>query len=231
MAFGDYDFKYWKRGGDKLKNHVYTPDRTWKNVWIVLRSKKESKVVLSCKACPQGVSPKGKNYNYGMTFLCYCLGFWLPVLLYYFIIPKEWSKANKTFMILFTTVLWIPISTILVFISFHLSKWVPASADQSGGRFSDWGQGLISCPKGIEILNWLWWIECQVSDCKSKLTPAQRNTREGSGPPEWGKDFPFCHPERSASEVEGSASPLLCAMMSGARILRCAQNDRRENAL
>ena len=128
-----------------MKNRVYMPDRTWKNVWIVLRSKRDSKLVLSCKACPQGVSPKGKNYNYGMTFLCYSLGFWFPALLYFFIIPKEWSKANRFLMVLFTTAFWMPLSSILVFISFHFAKWVPAIAafpmrdinHQSEGRFSD----------------------------------------------------------------------------------------------
>ena len=127
------------KGGEKMNNNFYSPDRTWKNVWIVLRSKKGTNVVLSCKTCPQGVSPKGKNYNYVMTYLCYFFGLWLPVLLYYFIIPTEWSKSNKIIMVLFITTFWMPISSILVFISFRFSKWIPTNTvppmSDTGSKF------------------------------------------------------------------------------------------------
>lgn len=109
-----------------MQNQIYTPDRTWKNVWIVLRSTNNRRTVLSCKACPQGVSPKWKYYNSVTSFLCYLLGVFLPLFLYYFVVPKGWSKANKIIVLLFLTIFWVPISTILVFISFRFIKWMPA---------------------------------------------------------------------------------------------------------
>ena len=50
-----------------MSKQQYTPDRTWKNFLTMFRSKNNSPVVLSCKACPNGVSPRFQRYSYGNT--------------------------------------------------------------------------------------------------------------------------------------------------------------------
>lgn len=118
---------------NRMDKHSYNPDLTWKNVRTVLRSNRKSRIVLSCKECPEGISPKKKYYFGGICFLCYTLGFLLVNALRVWIIPIEWSIAIKilvSFLALFICSL--PLSSILIFLSFSLSEWEPSEASGRG---------------------------------------------------------------------------------------------------
>ena len=117
----------------RMDKQYYTPDRTWKNVWTVLRSKRSSPLVLACKKCTEGVSPKEKKYLSVIVFLCYSIGFLLPIILRIFVFPERWSKTIKTLVsILVLLSSWLPFASIPVLISFHFPKlWVPATVSQS----------------------------------------------------------------------------------------------------
>lgn len=112
----------------------YTPDRTWKNVWTILRSTNKSAIVLSCKECPQGVSPKSGHYSKTMGFLLYSLGYFTVLFFLNLFSVFEDSTASegmiKTIRIILcalTSILcWVTVVPIIVFVSFRVSKWVPA---------------------------------------------------------------------------------------------------------
>ena len=59
----------------------YHPDWTWKNIWTIMRSNKRSTIVLSCRDCPNGLSPNGK-FPRIVSLLSYSLGFLLAMALH-----------------------------------------------------------------------------------------------------------------------------------------------------
>ena len=111
----------------------YTPDRTWKNVRIASNAKTNMKPVLSCKACPEGVSPE-KNYGFFWVLIHYLICFLLfcvlrnPIRSFVnVIVPEEWNHAIAAFLSFGLEVscclVPVPISVLL---SFYYKKWVPA---------------------------------------------------------------------------------------------------------
>ena len=54
-----------------MNKQLYVPDRTWKNIWTVLRANKSTVIVLACKDCPEGVTPKEKLYIFALLPICF----------------------------------------------------------------------------------------------------------------------------------------------------------------
>ena len=117
-----------------MKKHFYSPDKTLKNAMRIL-FQSYRKVVLSCKDCPQGVSPAGKGYLIATGILD-----WILLLISYafstkfisFIAPVTWGTSIKR-MCNFLTVLGVctvlfPVSAIL---TMGFTKWVPAKSDNN----------------------------------------------------------------------------------------------------
>ena len=127
----------------------YTPDRTWKNVWTVIRSGKNSNPTLSCKACPNGVKLREKNLRTVIMFLCYTLGFLLPIGLRVFIFPEAWSKTIRLLIsIIVLVVSCLPLISIVILISFHFSKWWVPADGHSDQLKTQKTQVTVSCVAG-----------------------------------------------------------------------------------
>ena len=114
----------------------YYPDGTGKNIFTVLRAKNNGTIVLSCKKCPTGVSPKWKYYSFALLLLSNFLGFLFCTLFYDQVFsfvdiatPAEWSnKTNMVITIILLILCWLLIGPIIVLLSFHFSKWIPAES-------------------------------------------------------------------------------------------------------
>lgn len=117
----------------RMNKYYYNPDRTWKNVWKVLRTQRSNPLVLTCKACSDGVSPRGKYYHSIIVSLSFSLGFLLPFLLQIIVFPEGWSKTTKALLsILALMISCLPLASIPVLLSFHIPKWwAPAEVSQS----------------------------------------------------------------------------------------------------
>ena len=81
----------------------YYPDRTVKNLLTVLRAKNNDTIVLSCKKCPTGVSPKWKYYIFALLSLSNFLGFLFCEIFFEHAFsfvnmatPAEWSDNTNT---------------------------------------------------------------------------------------------------------------------------------------
>ena len=118
-----------------MKKQRYTPDCTWRNILTVLRSKNNSTIVLSCKKHTNGVSPKCKSYWFASLLLCNSLGFLFCTLIHDYaflfvdmVIPTDYSnKTNTLITYILLALCWLLIGTIIVFLSFHFTKWIPAA--------------------------------------------------------------------------------------------------------
>ena len=109
----------------------YKPDRSLKNVWTVLRYRRHTTLVLSCRDCPMGVSPRRSWYGFVMAYSTYLLGFllWLvcvePVLSG--LIPEGWNRLARGLVYLLTLLpIGFALCAILTLLSFYVTKWVPA---------------------------------------------------------------------------------------------------------
>ena len=117
------------------KQH-FTPDRTWKNIMTVLRSKNNSVIVLSCKKHKNGVSPKCTYYNIALLFVCNFIGFIFctsfhdcAFLIVEMVAPTNFSdKTNSLIATILLALCWLLIALITVLLSFCISKWIPAEA-------------------------------------------------------------------------------------------------------
>ena len=119
-----------------MSKQQYTPDRTWKNFLTMFRSKNNCPVVLSCKACPNGVSPKFQRYSYIFVTLCNALAiiffFLFRNYIYSFVetvTPLGWSNQSRALIVLLLAVLlfYIFLPILVLSLSFHFMKWVPAN--------------------------------------------------------------------------------------------------------
>ena len=130
------------RKSKRMDKQNYTPDRTWKNVWAVLRPKRNKTLILTCKECPEGVSPKEKKYISIISFLCYTLGFILTIVLQAFVFPEEWCKTVKALLsILALMISCLPLAAIPVLLSFNISRWW-GPANQSNSFLSNHSQSV-----------------------------------------------------------------------------------------
>lgn len=112
----------------------YIPDRTWKNAWQIIRSKKNPAIVLSCKNCPQGVSPKGKGYYYAGLFLAGTINVGLISFFEIFLdYPKEWCSFFKNFCAcLLTLACDVVVAPVCVLLTLRFSRWVPTQLLSKG---------------------------------------------------------------------------------------------------
>ena len=116
-----------------MNKQKYTPDRTLKNIGIIFRSKGNSPIILSCKQCPIGVSPKSKHYHLQLFLFLAFLGLILHVVLYHPIISilnnivsgrcKEMTIKMISFLFQYLCMLLLVPLTVIF--SFYISKWVP----------------------------------------------------------------------------------------------------------
>ena len=117
----------------------FIPDRTLQNAWRVIRSNKKTVIVLSCKKCPQGVSPKGNKYRTAAWALSVVLSIALISLLlleFSGYIQRLYMDHGTIIKILFAFVISmlycsvvLPIS---VLITLPVSKWTPADKVNQG---------------------------------------------------------------------------------------------------
>ena len=109
----------------------YKPDRSLKNVWTVLRYRRHTTLVLSCKDCPLGVSPTRSWYAFAISYPCGLLGFllwavWVKPALDG-ILPEGWSGLPRLAISFLTLLLvMLALAAILTLLSFYVTKWVQA---------------------------------------------------------------------------------------------------------
>ncbi|MBQ1410027.1 MAG: hypothetical protein IIY94_01940 [Oscillospiraceae bacterium] len=117
-----------------MDKQIFTPDRTWENVWIVMRSNKKRKIVLTCKKSKKGVCPKLKAYPSVLSLLSAFLAFCLYHLLYGCFISIVNALVSNGFedkckshiSLLFVIPCWLLIVPICILLTFRFLKWVPA---------------------------------------------------------------------------------------------------------
>ena len=124
-----------------MDNQNYSPDRKWTNIWTILRSNRNSKIVLSCKDCPGGVSPKSSKSMFAWTlllvFLCPFVYFSaLHSFIYSFVESMTSNSLSNIIKEIITILIAIPvlfaIVLIIILLAFRLSKWVPANTSCKG---------------------------------------------------------------------------------------------------
>ena len=127
-------------GGTMMKGR-YHPDWTWKNIWTIMRSNKRSTIVLSCRDCPNGLSPNGK-FPRIVSLLSYSLGFLLAMALHdrisylaAIIAPASGSEIIRRcigcLIMLLSAFVIIPIiAPIIALLSFCLPIWTPAERNE-----------------------------------------------------------------------------------------------------
>lgn len=111
----------------------YMPDRTLKNIRLAANSKRNMKPVLSCKACPEGVSPE-KSYGFWRIFFYYLFSFHLcrvlrdPIRSFVnVIVSEEWNHVTAAFLSFVLAVFCcMVLSPIFVLLSFYFKNWIPA---------------------------------------------------------------------------------------------------------
>ena len=113
-----------------MKKQVYLPDKTIKNAMIVFVTNRKKQIILSCKNCSSGVTPKGTEYHsVGNILISFCYIFLFLVT--QSIVDRytlvELSHSIKSIIAtLLAIVCSIPMIPICIFISFRFSEWIPA---------------------------------------------------------------------------------------------------------
>ena len=115
----------------------YIPDRTLQNAWIIMRTKKTKTVILSCKKCPNGVSPTGTEYHTVANVLWPILSFIFVTISHFCvdaIAQEEWSMVSRIILtILLTIACFVPTVPFVIFLSLHCTKWIPAGENTGDG--------------------------------------------------------------------------------------------------
>ena len=126
--------------GVTMKKHLYSPDKTLKNAMRIM-FQRYGTVVLSCKDCPQGVSPTGKGYVFAACTLIWNLSlisYAFSIKIINYIAPVTWSTSTKRLYTLFSVLgfcaVLVPVST---FLSMGFTKWVPAQSDPNKNTGDD----------------------------------------------------------------------------------------------
>ena len=109
----------------------YKPDRSLKNVWAVLQFKRHTTLILSCKDCPMGVSPRRSWYGFAVVYPCAFLAF----LLWNFwgrsvldgLLPEGWGRLPRAAIsLLIFLPVFFALAAVCTLLSFCVTKWVPA---------------------------------------------------------------------------------------------------------
>ena len=122
----------------------YIPDRTLQNALIILRTKKSNTVILSCKKCPNGVSPTGTEFHSFANVLWPILSFIFVSISHFCvdaIAQEEWSQVSRIIMtIILTIACFVPTVTLVIFLSLHFTKWIPAEprTNQTKQTYERW---------------------------------------------------------------------------------------------
>ena len=111
------------------KSQSCYPDRTLKNIWRILFTKNNKRLILTSKACAQGVTPLGNGFRIVAFVLSkIVVGCILCLLLLYAdtIVPKTWTpvtvKVCGCFIIVVTYIVTVPTSYM---VTLRVTKWVP----------------------------------------------------------------------------------------------------------
>ena len=117
-----------------MGKRYYIPDRSINNAWIVFCTNRKKRIILSCKSCSTGVTPKGTKYHtIGniLFFLCYMIILFVVQFVFDKYVLGELSRAVRIIIThLIAIVCSIPMIPICIYVSFPFSEWIPA--DQSG---------------------------------------------------------------------------------------------------
>ena len=121
-----------------MMQKIYNPDRTLKNAMLIMSSIKSSGVVLSCKNCAQGVSPKDRGYLIAAVVLCSIIltgSYGLSIILFNSIVSSAWSVHLKRLCVLLSTIaLCSALFPVGVLLTLSFSKWVPRDQIQNTRR-------------------------------------------------------------------------------------------------
>ncbi len=121
-------------GEMSMMQKIYNPDRTLKNAVLVIRSRKNKPPVLSCRSCPQGVSPYDNKYRKAAWACSAAIS--LLVVLLILIYAKEIrcllgfttsiDLKRMIFSIILSVIYCLIILPVSALLTLRVSRWIPA---------------------------------------------------------------------------------------------------------